>query len=255
MSFQSNAQLHNQTQSIFLSLPRELRNQVYDEVWQYTPRLSVLNYPRRDAIVRAFSTAASFSGWYSGSTTLPPWVFACEQIYNEAAQQFALKGTWLMELGAVPCLWNLTSPFSPAGAFRLQLNMRPGLFTRSLPDGCVPCVENLPPLAEFLQYANEKRRALELVIWIKICYTVGVNGRMDFSRIEHAILPNDVLTTLSMSVNQVFLPIPGNAFQSSCAIAIKRLGTLVMGTVSEPLIEETSQQETIFTVHRLDTWH
>ncbi|KAF2255350.1 hypothetical protein BU26DRAFT_154322 [Trematosphaeria pertusa] len=93
-------------QSPFFKLPLELRNMVYHELWQATPRIRVDSNPsvRRDRTVAylIYDGASREEGGFSwssvrGGWTLPLWLRTSKAFLDEGVAQLRLKGYWHLD--------------------------------------------------------------------------------------------------------------------------------------------------------------
>jgi hypothetical protein len=93
----------------FLDLPLELRDMVFDELFQ---GLSLTGHTSsiRPALGATFHFFYKFNGTHKHQS-LPRWLFTCKQIYNEAIEQ------WYREASCSPCFCNLETGRTPAGSY------------------------------------------------------------------------------------------------------------------------------------------
>lgn len=101
----SNPSPNSTTKSLFFALPRELRDQIFDEVWKDHAGMVVLynGYPfavqyDESALSRPFviSTSATTKRQVKKMRKVPasPWIMANQQFMEEAIEQFQRRCTW-----------------------------------------------------------------------------------------------------------------------------------------------------------------
>jgi hypothetical protein len=113
----------------FLGLPRELRNNVYNRVWQWYDRVATYHVPTKTGILAyyngmilseselsTYSSLRRYTGeqrWHSNHRSgLPRWLLSNKQIMAEGMAQFRLEAHWnllpagyhsdVSKLGSVP---------------------------------------------------------------------------------------------------------------------------------------------------------
>jgi hypothetical protein len=93
----------------FLDLPLELRDMVFDELFQGLSLTGHTSSIRPD-LGATFHFFYKFNGTHK-HRSLPRWLFTCKQIYNEAMVQ------WYREASCSPCFCNSETGRTPAGSY------------------------------------------------------------------------------------------------------------------------------------------
>lgn len=80
----------------FFDLPREIRDQAYDEIWR-TKKSFITRYHAFQFYVEYEITADPYSLTppQPGGASTPPWLVANKQLTQEAIEQFQRKATWV----------------------------------------------------------------------------------------------------------------------------------------------------------------
>jgi hypothetical protein len=235
----------------FFDLPRELRDQVYYELWECI--LCIKIHPNIDsnapnncddwAIISACHTVAARRAGRHGKTDgMPLWLLTCKQVLTEAIEEFRFKGVWVVDARTSPDLAGIRSLLSPGEAQRLEFITDEPLNESWLSlsgSSYNPSSEDLNYLTFALQCIEKTGNAKELSIHCLICVDfdgVDVGSELDLAGIDGDALGNCRLTKLTFVLDHCCYN-PNAAIKESFSGEVRKLGILARGTDVAPVME------------------
>ena len=97
-----------------------------------------------------------------------------------------------------------------------------------------PVPEDIAAFVQIQQYLERTGKAKDISIWFTVSDTT-YDEEVDFSQLDGAIIVDSKLTEFSATLYQYR---PSETFKMSFAIEVKKLGTPMMGAVTEPVLFE-----------------
>ncbi|KAF3038841.1 hypothetical protein E8E12_007542 [Didymella heteroderae] len=221
-----------------LSLPRELRDQIYESLWTLTPKISLLDHPSQGRIICSYASHTSLS---TPETFLPTWLLTNKQILAEGTEQMIRHGTWIVRLRHEYDASRVGNVLSPVLARRLTITLTQPLegprprwphvvrdkVLRPSKDNQA-CLEQLMAQLSALNRARDVRLVLELV-------REEQNARIDLSALEVAGALRPGLERLEVVVlrEQIYRAYT-EEFVEAIGSEVKRVGNKVLGSDEDP---------------------
>ena len=220
-----------------LTLPRELRDQIYDSLWTLTPKISLLDHPSQGRIVCSYKSLSV--PW----TALPSWLLTNKQILSEATEQMIRHGTWIVRLRNEYDASRVGGVLSPVLARRLTVTLTQPLegprprwphvvqepVLRPSGDN-VLCLEKVVAQLSVSMRMRELRIVLELV-------REEQNARVDLSALEAAGALRPRLERLEVVIlrEQIYRAYT-EGFVEAVGAEVKRAGDMIMGSDEDPSV-------------------
>ncbi|KAJ4987194.1 hypothetical protein SVAN01_07346 [Stagonosporopsis vannaccii] len=221
----------------FLDLPRELRDNIYDALWQHTPKITLLDHPSMGRIV------ASYKSLLTPETALPSWLLVNKQVLSEGSAQMIRHGTWIARLRSEYDDSRVGRILSPALARRLTITLTHPLegprprWPHVVREATLrPSKENVECLLRVLaqvsasSHARDVRLVLELV-------REEAGARLDLSPLEAARCLRPGLQKLEVVVmrEQIYRAW-SSGFVDAVAAEVKRVGNEILGSDEDPSV-------------------
>lgn len=221
----------------FFSLPRELRDQIYDSLWTLTPKISLLDHSSQGRIV------CSYKSLSTPETLLPTWLLANKQILAEATEQMIRHGTWIVRLRNEYDSNRVGSVLSPVLARRLTVTLTQPLegprpkWPHVVSDKVLrPSKENAECLERvMMQFAKTMRtRDVRLVLEL---VREEQDARIDLSALEvvSALRPGLVGLQVVVLREQIYRAYT-EGFVEVVGAEVKRIGNKIMRSDEDPTV-------------------
>ncbi|KAF9692387.1 hypothetical protein EKO04_009413 [Ascochyta lentis] len=221
----------------FLELPRELRDQIYDSLWTFTPKISLLDHPSMGRIV------ACYKSLLTPETTLPTWLLTNKQVLTEATAQMVRHGTWIVRLRSEYDEQHVGGVLSPLLARRLTVTLTHPLegprprWPHVISEPTLrPSKENVACLARVMSQISSTNNAQDVRLVLELVREEP-NARIDLSPLEAASYLKPGLKKLEVVVmrEQIYRTY-SSEFVEAVGAEIKRVGNKIMGNDEDPSV-------------------
>lgn len=173
----------------FLSLPRELRDCVYHELWEFTPYIHIT--PCQKVVSNRGMTRVR--AWYrradncSTPQGLPSWLRTSKQILAEATEEFELKGIWIFGIGArydpalVPPILSALQARHVALDLQRSFYLSPEDELFYTPGSCLKLNERAVEwVNKIVKYLKPARSVTELTVHLRLNHMQQLTKYIDF---------------------------------------------------------------------------
>ncbi|KAJ4340511.1 hypothetical protein N0V87_002496 [Didymella glomerata] len=220
-----------------LSLPRELRDQIYDSLWVLTPKISLLDHPSQGR------TICSYKSLSTPESALPSWLLTNKQILSEATEQMIRHGTWIVRLRNEYDASRVGSVLSPALARRLTVTLTQPLegprprWPHVVREKVLrPSKENVVCLEKVVAQLSASKRAKDLRLVLELVREEQ-SARIDLSSLEVASALRLGLERLEVVVlrEQIYRTYT-EEFVEAVGAEVKKIGDTIMGSDEDPTV-------------------
>jgi hypothetical protein len=228
----------------FFNLPRELRDQVYYELWECTPCIKIAGSCDWSRVCACYTVKAR------KADGMPLWLLTCKQVLTEATEEFKIKGIWVIDADMTPELASIQSLPSRGEVQRLEFITEDVVYrSRHSAFGSESALAtthyvlgpgDLSYLASALNFFEKSGNMREFSIQCCICSDEGEDDdvlEVDLSGINGARLVNIHLKTFYVIVHQCWLEL-SEALKESCFNEVKKLGISAVGADVTPIMKE-----------------
>lgn len=221
----------------FLSLPRELRDQIYDSLWTSTPKISLLDHPSMGRII------ASYKSLPTPETALPSWLLTSKQVLSEGTEQMIRHGTWIVRLRSEYDASRMGSVLSPVLARRLTVTLTQPLegprprWPHVVQDAVLrPSKENAACLEGVMAQVSASNRARDVRLVLELVREER-DARIDLSPLEVAGCLRPGLKRLEVVVmrEQIYRTYSAG-FVEAVGAEVKRVGDKIMESDEDPSV-------------------
>lgn len=220
-----------------LTLPRELRDQIYDSLWILTPKISLLDHPSQGRVI------CSYKSLSVPETALPTWLLTNKQILAEATDQMIRHGTWIVRLRNEYDASRVGKVLSPVLARRLTVTLTQPLegprprWPHVVRDKVLrPSRENVVCLEKVVAQLFASKRSRDLRIVLELVREEQ-NAKIDLSALQVASALRSRLERLEVVVlrEQIYRTYT-EGFVQAVGAEVKKVGDKIMGSDEDPSI-------------------
>ncbi|KAF3052957.1 hypothetical protein E8E11_006630 [Didymella keratinophila] len=220
-----------------LTLPRELRDQIYDSLWTLTPKISLLDHPSQGRIICSYKSLSTPEG------LLPTWLLTNKQILAEATEQMIRHGTWIVRLRNEYDASRVGSVLSPVLARRLTVTLTQPLegprprWPHVVQEPVLrPSKENVVCLEKAMAQLSASKRARDLRVVLELVREEQ-NARIDMSALEVVSALRLGLQKLEVVIlrEQIYRAYT-EGFIEAIGAEVKKVGDKIMGSDEDPSI-------------------
>jgi len=236
-----------------MDLPRELRNHVYQMLWEHTPHIKSSNLGTFESVEIFYKETPQAERYLYNQAEKPPsWLFTCKQILEEATEELRLRGAWYIRFGEPKEITPLSSMISPFKARRMYVELQYVLRRdQTLPEGTGPTTnttlrpysEDCTSLAHFVAQSAIYNTVGELTVifYIDPDPSDMVCDTIDLSGFNIDSLAGGSLRKVSLYVTEwglYYTPGAATALTTSFASSLTSLVRSVVGGDTSLRVEE-----------------